>query len=78
MSIITFEQPFTVGKYLVSPLSRRTETGDYLASISLRSGNGVGTRDRVFRLLPRFDSRQEALVHAAQVGRGLASPQALA
>jgi len=63
---------FPVGKYLVSPLSRLTETGDYSASISLRSGHGMASHDRVFRLLPRFSTRQAALNYAAREGRVLA------
>ena len=66
------ETPFPVGKYLVSPLSRLTDTGDYSASISLRSGRGMASHDRVFRLLPRFSTRQAALNYAASEGHALA------
>ena len=66
------EKSFPVGKYLVSPLSRLTETGDYSASISLRSGRGMGTHDRVFRLVPRFATHHAALRYAAREGRALA------
>ena len=65
--------PFQVGKFLVSPLSRLTEAGDYLASISIRSGRGSGTHDRIFRLLPRFASDHAALKYAASEGRELAA-----
>lgn len=66
------EKSFPVGKYLVSPLSRLTETGDYSASISLRSGRGMASHDRVFRLVPRFDTHHAALRYAAREGRALA------
>ena len=65
--------PFSVGKYLVSPLCRRTDSGDYIAITSIRSGSGTGTHDRVFRFLPRFDSGPCALNFAALEGRALAS-----
>ncbi len=66
------ETPFPVGKYLVSPLSRLTDTGDYSASISLRSGRGMASHDRVFRLVPRFASHHAALRYAAREGRAMA------
>lgn len=71
----TPEKPFPVGKFLVSPLSRLTEAGDYIASISIRSGRGSGSHDRVFRFLPRFTTQQGALAYAAHEGRCLALQQ---
>lgn len=76
--IFQTETPFPVGKYLVSPLSRLTETGDYSASISLRSGRGMASHDRVFRLLPRFASHHAALRYAAREGRAMALQHAAA
>lgn len=72
---ITPAQPFSVGKFLVSPLSRLTEDGNYIASTSIRSGRGIGTHDRVFRFTPRFTSAQSALAYAARHGRHLAQAQ---
>lgn len=54
------EKTFAVGKYLVSPLTRRTEDGDFAASVSIRSGRGSGTHDRVLRFVPRFTTREPA------------------
>lgn len=71
----TPEKSFTVGKFLVSPLSRLTEAGDYIASISIRSGRGSASHDRVFRFLPRFTTRQGALAYAVREGRCLALQQ---
>ena len=64
-------QPFSMGKFLVSPLSRITESGDYAPSISIRSGRGAATHDRIFRLEPRFATTQGALDYAASQGRAL-------
>ena len=66
------EKPFSVGKFLVSPLSFLSEAGDYHASISIRSGRGMGTHDRVFRLIPSFSSQEAALQYAAREGRAFA------
>jgi hypothetical protein len=62
--------PFRVGKYLVSPLSRPTLGGAFAASVSIRSGAGTMTHDRVLRFVPVFDTHEQA-------GR-FASEQALA
>lgn len=65
----TLEQPFLVGKFLVSPFTRITDAGDYQASLSIRSGRGSATHDRVFRFLPRFTSPRAALDYATTEGR---------
>lgn len=67
--ITTLEKAFSVGKYLVSPLSRRNEAGQYTASVSIRSGRGSGTHDRVFRFVPLFASAESALDYAVAEGR---------
>jgi hypothetical protein len=63
------DKSFQVGKYLVSPLTRQKECGHYTASVSIRSGSGRGTSDRVFRFLPEFPTREAALRYAVAEGR---------
>jgi hypothetical protein len=58
----------TVGKYLVSPMTRLTGEGDFAASVSIRSGRGSGTHDRVFRFVPRFATCQGARDYAVAQG----------
>jgi hypothetical protein len=62
------EESFAVGKYLVSPLTTRTDAGDYAASVSIRSGQGSHTHDRVMRFLPLFDTREGARRYAVEQG----------
>lgn len=57
-----------VGKYLVSPMARRTATGHYAASVSIRSGKGSGTHDRVLRFTPRFSTQLGAQQYAIAEG----------
>lgn len=64
----TPENAFSVGKYLVSPLTRTTESGQYTASVSIRSGSGSGTSDRVYRFVPEFATREGALQYAVAEG----------
>jgi hypothetical protein len=64
------QHSIAVGKYLVSPLIRHTDNGDFAASVSIRSGRGSGTHDRVMRFTPRFTSHAQALRYATEQGLG--------
>jgi len=74
----TLEKTISVGKYLVSPSTKITDAGDFAASISIRSGQGRGTHDRVFRFVPRFATREGALRYALTEGHSLVRSQQLA
>ncbi|MFM8609434.1 MAG: hypothetical protein ACKOCJ_03080 [Burkholderiaceae bacterium] len=60
--------PRLIGNHLISPLSRQDETGHHRASVSIRSGRGSTSHDRVMRFAPCFDSRDGALRYAAEQG----------
>lgn len=60
---------FSLGRYVVSPLTRLLDDGAYSASVSIRSGRGQASSDRVLRLLGRFTTADGALLHAAAQGR---------
>jgi hypothetical protein len=64
----TQENTFSVGKYLVSPLTRRNESGQFIASVSIRSGHGRGTHDRVLRFVPEFNTHEGAVQYAIAEG----------
>lgn len=79
--ISTLEQAFSVGKYLVSPSTHTTDSGKFTACVSIRSGRGSGTHDRIYRFVPEFALRDSALRYAVNEGlRWLAQrhPPALA
>lgn len=57
-----------VGKYLVSPFSKLANEGHYLASVSIRSGRGSGTHDRVLRFAKPFEHRHDAEDYAKVQG----------
>lgn len=72
-------QTLTHGKYLISPLTKQQGDGSYACSVSIRSGSGTGTTDRVVRLTQRFRDRQAAAVYAVEQGlewMGLTRPAA--
>lgn len=62
------ETPLSVGKYLISPLTQLTDTGSYAPSVSIRSGGGRATHDRIFRFVARFDTREAACRYATTQG----------
>lgn len=53
-----------VGKYLVSPLIDALEDGSFSTSVSIRSGSGSATTDRVLRLTRIFRCAAEAAAGA--------------
>lgn len=57
-----------VGKYLVSPLTKRLGDGRYAASVSIRTGRGSATHDRVMRFAPLFETSQAAAHYATRQG----------
>ncbi|MDD2546332.1 MAG: hypothetical protein PHI55_08630 [Burkholderiaceae bacterium] len=57
-----------VGKYLISPLTRLLDDGRYAASVSIRSGSGRGTHDRVMRFIPSFSDQAAAVQYATREG----------
>ncbi|SCX71096.1 hypothetical protein SAMN03159363_3757 [Variovorax sp. EL159] len=62
------QHSIAVGKYLVSPLIRHQDDGNFAASVSIRSGHGSGMHDRVMRFTPRFASHAAALRYAIDQG----------
>jgi hypothetical protein len=58
----------TVGKYLVSPLTKLLANGWYASSVSIRSGSGMQTHDRVLRLTRLFRSQVAAVSYATAEG----------
>lgn len=59
-----------VGKYLVSPLAKPQGEGRYVASVSIRSGKGSATHDRVMRFSGLFDNAASALQYATEHALG--------
>ena len=75
----TQAQPFTSGKYLITPLSRACTNGRYSATVSIRSGRGSGTSDRIYTFEADFGTPEDALLYAAAQGRHwLIHPRAFA
>ena len=59
-----------VGKYLVSPVAKPLGEGRYAASVSIRSGKGSATHDRVMRFSGLFDTAASALHYATEHALG--------
>ena len=65
-----FDSRIAVGKYLVSPLTKRLDDGRFSASVSIRSGRGNGMHDRVMRFTPLFANSAAAVRYATDEGLG--------
>jgi hypothetical protein len=57
-----------IGKYRVSAMPRRLEDGRYGAGVSIRSGQGSASTDRVLRFIGQFDTEAAANRHAHEQG----------
>lgn len=57
-----------IGRYLVSPIVKSETDGSFAASVSIRSGQGMASHDRVMRFAPRFRSERAALRYATHEG----------
>jgi hypothetical protein len=57
-----------VGRFLVSPFTKPTHDGGYAASVSIRSGQGMASHDRVMRFTPRFATQRAAIAYATREG----------
>lgn len=55
-----------VGKYLVTPLTRPIAGGHFAAGVSIRSGRGSMTHDRVLRFTPHFATHALASRYATE------------
>ena len=62
-----------VGRFLVSPMSQPRPGGGFDALVSIRSGSGQASVDRVMRFTPQFSSPQAALHYAQAEGLAWAS-----
>lgn len=60
--------PTPVGKYLVSTLVRPAQTGGYTAGVSIRSGRGSASTDRVMHFHRHFNSAPAAHRYAHAQG----------
>jgi hypothetical protein len=78
MSSIT-SSPFTVGKFHITPLTRSAAAGRFIASLSIRRGQGSQRHDRIYTFKPEFTTQDGALAYAAAQGRyWLLNPASLA
>jgi hypothetical protein len=57
-----------VGRFLVSPMTQARDGGGFDALVSIRSGRGMASVDRVMRFTPQFISPQAALRYAQDQG----------
>jgi len=57
-----------VGRFLVSPMTQPDADGSFSASVSIRSGKGMASVDRIMRFTPTFTHPDAALRYATDEG----------
>ncbi len=57
-----------LGRYRISPMTQRRDDGGFDAAVSIRSGQGSESVDRVLRFTPWFPNSQAALRYAQSEG----------
>ena len=57
-----------IGRYVVSPMTQARDGGGFTASVSIRSGRGMASVDRVMWFKPQFRSPQAAWHYAKAEG----------
>ena len=62
----------TIGKYRIAALPARLGTGHFCAQVSIASGQGQASTDRVMRFTPVFHSHDAAARYALEQGIGWA------
>ena len=65
---ISKHRPISAGKYLISPLTKALDNGWFACSVSIRSGSGSATTDRVVRLTRLFQDSIAAAEYAIAEG----------
>jgi len=65
---LTKHLPTAVGKFLISPVTSQVADGWYACSVSIRSGRGQATTDRVLRLTRLFRDSVSAAEYALAEG----------
>lgn len=63
-----YDTAITIGKFLVTPLTRVLDNGWFACSVSVRSGAGSATTDRVLRLTRLFRCKATAAQYARAEG----------
>ena len=61
--------PQVIGRYALTPAAEMTASGSYTATLSIRSGKGSCSHDRVFRFIPQFRSPAAAIRYAIEQGK---------
>ena len=66
------EAATTIGKYRIAALPARLGAGQFCAQVSIASGQGQASTDRVMRFTPVFPSQDAAAQYALEQGIGCA------
>jgi hypothetical protein len=63
-----FHKPISMGKYRIEPCFRALPNGAFGAQVSVASGHGSASTDRVMRFVPEFATPDAASQYALEEG----------
>jgi hypothetical protein len=67
-SIVSNPLPILMGKYRIAACPREIEGGRFASLVSIASGRGSASTDRVMRFVQDFPTRAAATVYAIEQG----------
>ncbi len=59
-----------IGKFRVSPMADRQPDGSFVPCVSIRSGQGSASLERIVRFVHRFATQHAAEIYALKQGLG--------
>ena len=65
---IAFSHPITIGKYRIAACPRTLEGGRFVAQVSIASGRGSASTDRVMSFHDHFETHDAAASFAMEQG----------
>lgn len=60
---------FCIDGFAITPSSRATDSGHFTSSVSIRSGQGQSSHDRIYRFSALFTHEEAAIGHALEQAR---------
>lgn len=60
---------FRIDGFAITPSSRTTDSGHFTSSVSIRSGQGQSSHDRIYRFSALFTHEEAAIGHAMAQAR---------
>jgi len=71
ISVSSVSETLAIGRFVLSSLIKCDSNGRFAASVSVRSGRGSASHDRIYRFKPSFATSEAASRYALAEGQRL-------